>query len=92
MTDLSIVIVTWNAKGVLLDCLESIQDVIHPRTDPGSIETETLVVDNGSEDGSVEAVRERFPWAEVVALPENLGFAAGNNVGLQQARAATSCS
>jgi len=86
MTDLSIVIVTWNAKGVLLDCLESIQDVIHPRTDPGSIETETLVVDNGSEDGSVEAVRERFPWAEVVALPENLGFAAGNNVGLQQAK------
>lgn len=86
MTDLSIVIVTWNAKDVLLDSLESIERVVHPRTDTGRVETETIVVDNGSEDGSVEAVRERFPWAEVIALPENLGFAAGNNVGLRQAK------
>lgn len=86
MSDLSIVIVTWNAKQVLLDCLESIQRELHGRTDAGRIETETLVVDNGSHDGSVAAVRERYPWAEVIALPENIGFAAGNNVGLRRAK------
>jgi GT2 family glycosyltransferase len=86
MTDLSIVIVTWNARDVLLDVLESIDREVRSRTDAGRIETETLVVDNGSVDGSVEAVCERFPWADVIALPENIGFAAGNNVGLRRAK------
>jgi len=86
MSDLSIVIVTWNCREVLLDSLQSIEREVHSRRDDGRIETETLVVDNGSEDGSVEAVRERFPWAEVIALPENIGFAAGNNVGLRRAK------
>jgi GT2 family glycosyltransferase len=86
VSDLSIVIVTWNARQVLLDCLESIQREVHSRTDERRIETETLVVDNGSRDGSVAAVRGRYPWAEVIALPENIGFAAGNNVGLRRAK------
>ena len=86
MTGLSIVVVTWNAKDVLLDCLESIERVVHPRSDEWRIETETLVVDNGSEDGSVKAARERFPWVELIALPDNLGFAGGNNVGLRQTK------
>ncbi|MBW2242680.1 MAG: glycosyltransferase family 2 protein [Deltaproteobacteria bacterium] len=86
MTDLSIVIVTWNARDVLLEALESIEREILGRKDEGRIEVETLVVDNGSEDGSVEAVRLGFAWAEVIALPENIGFAAGNNVGLARAK------
>jgi hypothetical protein len=84
--DLSIVIVTWNAREVLLDCLASIEREVLSRCDAGRLEVETLVVDNGSADGSREAVRERFPWAEVLPLPSNLGFAAGNNVGLRRAR------
>ncbi len=86
MSDLSIVIVTWNAKGVLLDCLASIEREILGRTDAGRLDVETLVVDNGSVDGTVEAVREGFGWAELIALPENVGFAAGNNVGLRRAK------
>lgn len=86
MSDLSIVIVTWNAKAVLLDALESIDREIRSREDAGRIEAETLVVDNGSVDGTLEAVAERFPWAEVIALPKNVGFAAGNNVGLRRAK------
>jgi hypothetical protein len=84
--DLSIVIVTWNAKQVLLDCLDSIRREVDSRSDAGRIRTETLVVDNGSRDGSVAAVRELHPWAEVIALPENVGFAAGNNAGLRRAK------
>ena len=82
--DLSIVIVTWNTKEVLLDCLASLEREVLGRRDPGRIEVETLVVDNGSSDGTVAEVRARFPWAQVIALPENLGFAAGNNVGLRK--------
>ncbi|MCP3983958.1 MAG: glycosyltransferase family 2 protein [bacterium] len=86
MTDLSIVIVTWNAREVLLDALESIEREILGRQGEGRIEVETLVVDNGSEDGSVQTVRQKFGWADVIALPQNIGFAAGNNVGLARAK------
>jgi hypothetical protein len=84
VTDLSVVIVTWNTKDLLLDCLASLEREVLGRRDPGRIEVETLVVDNGSTDGTAAAVRERFPWAQVIALPANLGFAAGNNVGLRK--------
>jgi len=84
LKDLSIVIVTWNAREVLLDALSSIERVVLARTGSGKIKTETIVVDNGSEDGSVEAVRSRFPWVDLIDLPENLGFARGNNVGLNR--------
>ena len=87
MSDLSIVIVSWNAKEVLLDCLESIQREVHSRRDEGRIQAETLVVDNDSWDGSVAAVRERHPWAKVIELSENLGFCAASNVGLRLAKA-----
>jgi GT2 family glycosyltransferase len=45
-----------------------------------------IVVDNGSNDGSVDALRERFSWVELIALEENLGFARGNNLALARAR------
>jgi hypothetical protein len=75
----SVVVVTWNGREYLGDCLgalEAQQDV----------SAETILVDNASTDGTVEYVRERFPWVRLVALPENRGFAGGNNAGVQQAR------
>jgi hypothetical protein len=89
--DLSIVLLTWNGRALTLDCLASIEREIRSRSDPGRIETETIVVDNGSRDGTVAAVRERFPWASVVALPCNRGFAGGNNAGLARARGRHVC-
>ncbi|MDX1650735.1 MAG: glycosyltransferase family 2 protein, partial [Myxococcota bacterium] len=86
MSDLSVVIVTWNARDVLLDCLDSIEREVLSRRDEGRMDVEVLVVDNGSSDDTVEVVRERHPWAEMIALPENLGFAGGNNVGLRRAK------
>ncbi len=84
MTDLSIVVLTWNTRDLVLDCLASIEREVLSRTDPGRLEVETLVVDNGSADGTVEAVRARFPWAQLIPLPRNVGFAAGNNAGLRK--------
>lgn len=85
MTDLSIVLLTWNGRELTLACLASIDREIRGRCDVGRIAVETVLVDNGSSDGTVAAVRERFPWVEVVALPHNVGFAAGHNAGLARA-------
>jgi hypothetical protein len=76
MIDLSIIIVSWNVKGLLGQCLASI--------DAGrdSLALETLVVDSGSTDSSVEMVANEFPWVRLLPQPENVGFSRGNNVGL----------
>lgn len=74
---LSIVIICWNDRKVILDCLESIN------RETVSTTFEVIVSDNGSTDGSLEAVRNRFPKARVVENGANLGFARGNNAGIR---------
>lgn len=78
--DLSIVIISWNARQYLLDCLASIRDTA------AGIAHEVIVVDNASHDGSPEAVRAQFPDVRLIETGANLGFARGNNVGVRQAR------
>ncbi len=77
--DLSIIVVAWNVRDLVLDCLASIEDARL------RCSHEVIVVDNGSADGTVEAVRRGFPRTHVIALPANVGFAAGNNQGMLEA-------
>jgi GT2 family glycosyltransferase len=77
--EVSIVIVTWNGKQFLDACLSAVG------TQQG-VTCETILVDNGSHDGTVEFVRARFPWVRIVELASNYGFAAGNNRGAREAR------
>ncbi len=86
MIDLSIVVVTWDTRDLVLECLASIETELRcPDGSPG-LATETCVVDNASSDGTLEAIRQRFPWVRVVSLPRNVGFAAGSNAGLRALR------
>jgi GT2 family glycosyltransferase len=78
--DLSIVIVNWNTRLILRDCLGSLFAGL------GRLEAEVLVVDNASADGSAEMVAEEFPAVRLLVQTRNLGFAAGNNVALRLAR------
>lgn len=78
---LSIVIVNWNTRELLLAVLARLFD--HPR-----LSFEVLVVDNHSSDGSAEAARAAFPAAIVLPQPVNGGFAYGVNRGLERARGA----
>ncbi len=78
--DLSVIIVSWNTRELLLGCLRSL-----PWREPG-LRLEVIVVDNASSDGSVAAVEEAFPDATVIRLDTNAGFAAGNNAGMRRAR------
>jgi len=86
MIDLSIVVVTWNTRDLVLDCLASIESELRSADGSPDLATETCVVDNASSDGTLEAIRQRFPWVRVVSLPRNLGFAAGSNAGLRALR------
>src|SRR5689334_10557014 len=73
-----VVVLNWNARDETLRCLESLTWVRYPRL-------KVIVVDNGSNDHSVAAVRSRFPNLEVIANPDNLGYAGGNNIGISRA-------
>jgi GT2 family glycosyltransferase len=74
--NLSIVIVSWNAKRHLLSCLDSLQKGL------AGLEYEIIVVDNNSADGSVPAVRSSYPAVRLHCNHDNLGFAAANNIGI----------
>ena len=73
----SVIVLNWNGKMFLKGCLDSL--ALQTYSD-----FETLLVDNGSTDGSTEFVRENYPRVRLVALPENTGFAEGNNRGLAE--------
>jgi GT2 family glycosyltransferase len=80
MPDLSVVIVNWNTRDLLRQCLGSL-----PAAAPG-LATEVIVVDNGSRDGSAAMVREDFPSCRLLEPGRNLGFSAGNNLALKEAQ------
>src|SRR6185369_1745681 len=74
----AIVVLNWNRRADTLACLESLA-----QAEIGG--AALYVVDNGSQDGSAAAVREAYPHVRVIALPENRGFAGGNNAGIRAA-------
>ena len=71
--ELSIIILNYNTRELLDGCLRSLEKVIN------EIYFEVVVIDNGSEDDSVEFVRKKYKWVKIFETGENLGFARGNN-------------
>lgn len=78
--DVSIIIVNWNTRELLRNCLESIYE------QAGDVDYEVIVTDNASSDGSVEMVKEGFPRVILVENTENRGFAAANNQDMAKAK------
>lgn len=91
--DLSVLIVSWNVRDLLADCLASIaagpvtliapDGTLHGE---GGLLTEVIIVDSASSDGTPDLVRERFPWATLITCEQNVGFTRGNNLALARAR------
>ncbi len=78
--ELSVIIVNWNTKKLLGDCLASIYKFTQ------NVEFEVIVVDNNSNDGSRKMVKEKFPKVKLIENKSNLGFAKANNIGFRQAK------
>lgn len=78
--DLSIIIVSYNTRDLLRNCLQS----IYANASEGDFEV--LVIDNASTDGSANMVKEEFPQVELICNEKNLGFARANNLGIRQAK------
>ncbi len=75
----SIIIVNWNGKKYLKNCLSSLKNQDYKNI-------EIIFVDNNSHDGSIEYVRDNFPDIKIVRNKENLGYAEGNNIGYKHAK------
>ena len=77
---LSIVIVSYNVRSYLEQCLQSVRKSLE------GIEGEVWVVDNRSQDDSVEVLRRDYPWVRLIANTENMGFARANNLAIRQSQ------
>jgi len=78
--DVSVVIVNYNVKEFVQNLLHSLEKATR------SIKAEIIIVDNASDDGSVELISEKFPDVKLVASKVNLGFGKANNVGFRMAQ------
>ncbi|MEH6525471.1 MAG: glycosyltransferase family 2 protein [Sneathiella sp.] len=78
-TKVSVIIVNWNVRDMVLDCIRSI--IEHTQS-----EYEIIVIDNNSSDGSVEAIKNGFDTVHIIENDSNRGFAAANNQGLKASR------
>lgn len=85
MIKLSIIIVNFNVKAFLQNCLLSVRKALE------EIPSEIIVVDNASDDGSVEIIKKNFPDVKIIELSENLGFSKANNIGLKIAKGEYIC-
>jgi len=74
---LSIILINYNGKGVIGKCLDSI------KKNRGDIESEVIVVDNHSTDGSVDWLKKNYPDIRLICNHENLGFSKANNQGIK---------
>ena len=77
---LSIIIVSYNTKALLHHCLDSLKPQLNSQT-------EVIIIDNASTDGSVQAIQEAFPKVKLIANKRNLGFAAATNLGIKKTSA-----
>lgn len=78
--DVSIIIVNYNTRDLILQCLQSIYE------QTSNVEFEVIVVDNDSKDDSASTLREQFPQVRVIEAGTNLGFGRANNLGAKQAK------
>src|SRR5690606_23119921 len=83
MLDLAIIIVSWNVRDYLRDCLTSVYAELHRSGITGAV----WVVDNGSTDGTLSLLKNLFPQVRLITNQENVGFGAANNQGMKAAAA-----
>lgn len=84
-SDCTIVILSYNSLGVTDICLSKVRDAMTNCIETLGNDIRVVVVDNGSKDGSADMIREKYPFVDLIALDENIGYAAGNNLAMKTA-------
>lgn len=84
--NLSVILVSYNTKEITSECLSRLKTAISYTEEKLNNKVEVIVVDNDSQDGSVEMIRQDHSWVKVIATGQNLGFGVGNNVGIKQSK------
>jgi O-antigen biosynthesis protein len=79
--EITIIVVNWNTRKLLDNCLSSIA------RNSGLVNVQTIVVDNASNDGSVDMVRTSYPWVRIMESGANIGFGRANNIAIPVADA-----
>src|SRR3989344_4336914 len=80
MIDLSIIIVSYNTKDFIGECIDSI------KKNTKNLNYEIIVVDNASSDNSLEMLKTKFPDVILVESKENIGFSKANNLGVEKSK------
>lgn len=89
MTDISIIIVSFNVRRLLAECLDSIREALDGTMEPTSdastrmVDSEVIVVDSGSTDNTLDMLRNEYPWVKVIPAKTNIGFGNANNLGMR---------
>ena len=83
--DVSVIIVNWNTKDLVLKCIKSAIET------KDAFSQEIIVVDNASRDGSAEAIERDFPDVIVIRNEKNYGFAKANNIGIEKSKGRYVC-
>lgn len=84
--NLSIILVSYNTKDITAECLSKIAVSIKHSEDTLNNKIEVIVVDNDSKDGSIDMIKNLFPWVKLIETGLNPGFGAGNNIGMKVAQ------
>lgn len=80
--DLSIIILSYNTKNITDECLRRLQ----LSSPSGAHSCQIIVLDNGSEDGSLDMIKKKYPWVELIESKENTGYSRGNNIAFKKAK------
>ena len=75
----NVFVLNWNGEAIILDCLRSLDKVTY-------VNTNIILIDNGSTDRSVDIIKKEFPNIEIIMVNKNLGYAGGNNYGFMSAK------
>ncbi|MDP3733403.1 MAG: glycosyltransferase family 2 protein [Candidatus Daviesbacteria bacterium] len=82
--DLSIIILSYNTKDITDECLKRLQASVDRVQKKLKNNVESIVLDNASEDGSVELIEKKYPWVKLIKSKINTGFSRGNNIAMKQ--------
>lgn len=84
--DLTVIILSYNTKDITGRCLSRLQSSVISCQTRFKNKIKVIVLDNASEDGSAQMIKEEYPWARLIESKENLGFSKGNNLVMKQVK------